>query len=60
MDTMKIEQVIVGNHEVSSASVEIKPEPAVVPLQPSKLTSTFLDSHMSEGHLSVKVETEKF
>ena len=35
MDTVKIEQVIVGN-EVSSASVEIKSEPVVVPLQPSK------------------------
>ncbi|XP_029701383.1 zinc finger protein 91-like [Takifugu rubripes] len=58
MDTMKIEQVIVGN-DVSSASVEIKSEPVVVPLQPSQDESlqcfqcliTFSDSKVKERHI---------
>ncbi len=47
MEMMKIEQVIVGN-ERRSASAEIKSEPAVVPVQPCKLTFICLvhESHM--------------
>lgn len=56
MDTVKIEPVVVGS-EVSSPSVEIKPDPVVVPLQSSKLLYIFsCFSYIIYGNLSATVE----